>query len=106
MVWGLLYAFDDVLVEPLRPKRAVATLDVRVLLGLHWLDMVDDNRMFLSPFYQLFAYLFRAIVNANGAALTPPLDVPIKDLNHAFGGQGKVDVDAQPFAIEVVQHVQ
>ena len=48
-----LDAFDDVLIEPLMPVRAVVALDLGVLLGLAGLDVLDDNPMLLNPFHQL-----------------------------------------------------
>ena len=38
--------------------------------------------------------------------LFPPLDDPIEAPDLALGWQREVDLDAQPFAVEVVQHVQ
>ena len=91
-----------------------------VLLGLSGLDMQDGNPMFFGPFHQLFTDVFRAIVDPYGARLAPPLDDPIKAPDHAlsrceadqktiweivFPTIGKVHLDAQPFAVEVVQHV-
>ena len=35
------------------PDRAVAALDLGVLLGLAGLDVLDDNPMLLNPFHQL-----------------------------------------------------
>lgn len=48
-----LDAFDDVLIEPLMPVRAVVALDLGVLLGLTGLDMLDGNPMTRSPFHPL-----------------------------------------------------
>ena len=45
-----LDAFDDVLIQPFVPNRAVVALNIGVLLGLPWLDVLDGNPMFLSPF--------------------------------------------------------
>ena len=58
MILGLplavrLDAFDDVLIELLMPDRAVAALDLGVLLGLTGLDMLDGNPMTRSPFHPL-----------------------------------------------------
>jgi len=43
------------------PDGAVLARDVGVLLRLAGLDMLDGNPMFLSPFYQLFTNVFRAV---------------------------------------------
>ena len=44
----LLDGFDDILVEPFVPDRAVVALDVGVLLGLTGLDVLDRDAQFLS----------------------------------------------------------
>ena len=87
-VLGLLYAFDDVLVEPLMPDGAIVALDIGPrhclsdqwrsngsMLGLAGLDMLHGNPLFFGPFQQLFTDVFRAIVDPYGARLAPPLDV-------------------------------
>ena len=76
-----------------------------VLLGPAGLDMLDGNPMFLGPFHQLFTDVFRAIVDPYGARFAPPLDDPVQAANDPFGRQRKIDLDPQPFAVEVVQHV-
>ena len=70
----LLDGFDDVLVEPFVPDGAVVSLDVGVLLRLAWLDVLDRNPMFFSPFSQGFADVFGAIVDPDRARLAPPFD--------------------------------
>ncbi len=61
MILGLLGAFDDVLVEPFMPNRAVVALDVGVLLGLPGLDVLDCDALFLGPYQQLATDVFRAV---------------------------------------------
>jgi len=80
--------------------------DIGVLLGLAGLDMLDGNPMTRSPFLQLFTDIFWAVIHTNSAGLSPPFDDPIKAPDHTLSRQGKVDLYAQPFAVEVVQHVQ
>ena len=70
-----LDAFDDVLIQPFMPDGAVVALDIGVLLGLSGLDVLDGNPMFRRPFHQLFADVFRAVVDPNGAWLAAPFDV-------------------------------
>ena len=57
------------------PDGAVVALDVGILLRLAGLDVLDGNPLFISPFQQLFADVFRTIVNPNGARLAAPFDV-------------------------------
>ena len=92
-----------------------------VLLRLSGLDMLDDNPLFPGPFQQLSADVFRAVVDTNGARFTAPFHDPVEASNDPRGGCeegqktiweiafptiGKIDLDAQPFAVEIVQHVQ
>jgi len=88
----LLYAFDDVLIQPLVPDGAVVRLDVSVLRWLAGLDVLDGNPMFLSPFRQLFADVFRAIVDPDGSRLAAPFDNPFQTADHPLGRQGCRDI--------------
>ena len=77
--------------------------------------------MLVSPYSELLADVFGAIVHPNGARLAPPFDDPVEvrggsendlgdrfpdDWYHALGGQREVNLDAKPLSAEVVQHVQ
>jgi hypothetical protein len=85
---------------------AVVSLDVSVLLGLAGLDVLDENPLFLSPFHQLFIDVFRAVVDPYCAGFAAPLVDTVQTADDPFGWQGKVDLDAQPFAVEIIQNVQ
>ena len=74
MILRLLYAFDDVLIQPLMPDRPVVALDVSVLLRLPGLDVQDSNTLFLGPFFQFFTDVFRAVVDPDRPGLSAPLD--------------------------------
>ena len=63
MVLGLLDGFDDELIQPFMPNRAVVALDAGVLLGLSGLDVLDGSFRFLVPFQQLAADVFGAVVH-------------------------------------------
>ena len=76
------------------------------MLGLSGLDMLDRNPLFLSPFHQLFADVFRAIVNTNDAWLAAPFDDPVQTADDAFGRKREIDLDAKALTVEVIQHVQ
>ena len=76
------------------------------LSGLSGLDMLDGNPLFFCPFQQLATDVFGAIVNTNGAGLSTPFNDAVQAPDDPLGGQGKVDLDAQSFTVEVVQHVQ
>ena len=88
------------------PDGAVVALDVGVLLGLPGLDVLDGDLPFFGPFHQLATDVFGAVVDPYGAGFPSPLDDPVQAANDPFGGQGKVHLNAQPFPVEVVEHVQ
>jgi hypothetical protein len=60
----VLNGFNDVLIEPFVPDRAIIALDIGILLRFAGLDMVRRNALFFSPCYQLSTDIFRAIVHA------------------------------------------
>ena len=68
--------------------------------------MFDGNPMFLGPFLQRFNDVFWSVVHPTGAWLTAPFDDPIKAPDHTLSRQGKVDLYARLFTVEVVQDIQ
>ena len=96
----------DVLIQPLMPNRPVVALDISILLGLAGLDVLDRNTMLLSPFPQRFTDVFRAIVDPDRARLAAPFYGPVEAADDPFCGQREIYLDPQPFAVEVIQHVQ
>lgn len=68
-VLHLLDRSKQILSEPLVPDGSIATLDVRILLGLARLDMLDGNATLLSPRQERATVQFRAIVHPNGQGL-------------------------------------
>ena len=103
---GLFDAVDDVLVQPFVPDRADVALDVSVLLRLAWLDVRQGDAVLFSPIQQRGTDLFRAVIHADGLGLALPLDDVVQAAGDPLCRQGKVHLDAQTFAVEVVQHVQ
>ena len=87
------------------PDGAVVSLDTGVLLGLAGLDMQDGNPMFLVPDQQLATDVFRAVVDPYRPGFTTPLDNSVQTADDPLGWQREIHFDAQPFAVEVVQHV-
>ena len=69
------------------PNRPVVALDVSVLLGLAWLDVLDGNPMFLSPFSQRFTDVFGALVDPDRARFSAPFDDVIEAAYHPLGAQ-------------------
>ncbi len=85
------------------PDRSVVALDIGVLLGLTGLNVLDRDAPFLGPDQQLATDVFRAVVDPYGVGLSTPFDDPVKAPDHALSGQREVDLDAQPFPVEVVK---
>ena len=46
----VLYRFKGVLIHPFVPHREIVALDIRILLRLAWLDVLDVDAPCLSPF--------------------------------------------------------
>ena len=82
----LLDGFNDVLVKPFMPDGSVVTLDLSVLLRLARLDMLDLDVALLSPFQELVADVFRAIVDPDAFRLSPPFNDPVQAPDNSFGG--------------------
>ena len=55
---------------------------------------------------ELFADVFRSVVDPYDARLAAPFDDAVKTSDHPFGGQREVDFDAKSFAVEVVENIQ
>ena len=72
-VLSLLDGFDDVLIQPLVPDRAVVALDVGVLLRLAGLDVPDGDPMLFGPLQQRAADVFGAIVDLSRFHAAPRL---------------------------------
>ena len=70
----LLAAFANGLIEPFRPNCFVIALDIRILLWLVRLNMLDCDVVFFSPLQQLIADVFRSVIDPNVFWSAPPLD--------------------------------
>ncbi len=94
------------MIQPFVLDCAVVALDICVLLGLPRLDVLDGDLVLLSPYSQLFADVFGPIIHPDRARLSPPFDDPVEAACHPFGWQREIDLDPQPFAIEVIKDIQ
>jgi len=61
----LLDAFDNVLIQPFITNRSVIAFDVRILLRLSQLDVLDRDVALFSPIQQPAAFVLRFIINPN-----------------------------------------
>ena len=74
----LLDGFDNVLIQPFMPNRSIIAFDIRILLWLSRLDMLDRDFVLFSPLQQLAAHVFRSVINPNAFWSSPPLDDPVQ----------------------------
>jgi hypothetical protein len=105
-VLSLLNGFDDVLSEPFVIDLPVIALDVGILLYFSGSDLLDGSSLLLGTYAQLANDVLRAVVHPNSTGLAAPFYDLNKAANDPFSLKQEVDLNAQPFAIEVVEHVQ
>ena len=92
--------------QPVVTHSAVKSLYVGILLRVAWLDIPQRNPLLLRPLLELFADVFRTIITADSGWFAPPLDDLLQHPFDSRGRQGKIHLDAQCFAIEVIDHIK
>jgi hypothetical protein len=70
------------------------------------LVVLDCTAHFFGPDQQLTTDVLRAVIDPERAGLSAPFDDPIKAPDDPLSGQRDVHLNPQPFAVEVVQHIQ
>jgi len=88
------------------PDRPIVALNIGVLLRLSRLDMGQRDTLVLGPIHKGAANIFRAVVEPDRLRCATPFDDLVQGLDNPLGGQREVDLDAQAFAVEVVENVQ
>ena len=86
--------------------RAAIALDVRDLLGLSRLNEIEVDVALLGPRVHDESDVLRAVVTANAVRLSTPRDELIERAHDPFGRERQIRLDREPFAIEVVDHVE
>jgi hypothetical protein len=94
-----------------RPRRSAKVRARASFHGEWWnhltgLDVLDGDAAVLGPDQQLATDVSGAVVDPDRPGLAAPFDDAFQAPDDPFRRQGKVHLDPQPFAIEVVQHVQ
>ena len=102
----LLDALEGALVRPFVPNGSVAAFDMGVAPGFSRLDVPDRDPPGLSPFRQLAADAFGAVVDAHRLGASAPFDDPVQASNDPFGRRRKVRVDARSLWGEVIGRVR
>jgi len=95
-----------VLREPFEAHRPVESLHIGILLRLARLDIVQPDLPLVCPALHQAAEDLWTVVAANGRGLASPLDDLLQGTDHAFRRQRAIDLDAQGFPIEVVDHIE
>lgn len=75
-------------------------------MGLAWLDVFEFDAPVIRPSLDRCTDVLGAVVTPNDLWLAPPGNDLPQGSDHTLGGQGDVDLDAQGFAVEVVNHVE
>ncbi len=92
VILGLGDRLEQVVAESVVTNGAVKALDVRVLLRLSGLDVIEANAVFLRPLGQRLADILWPVVAADRCRLAPPFDLLIERAHDPLGGQGQGDV--------------
>ena len=92
----------DILIQLLMPDCSVVACDICVLLRLSWFDVLDGDTLLLSPYFELFTDIFRAIVDPDGTRLAAPLDDAVQASDDPFSWEREIHLDPQPCSVKVV----
>jgi len=76
--WASFYGFKNILVQPFLPDRPIIALDIRVLLRVAGLNILDLDPHFFSPRHQLATDVFRTVIHPNNQWFTAPFDDPVQ----------------------------
>ena len=98
--------FKNVLVEPVISDSPVVAFNIGNLLWFSALDKLQTDTACLCPGCQQFTDIFGSVVAPNIARNATPLNDLIQCPDHTGREQGKIDLDAQPFPVEIVNHIE
>ncbi len=98
--------FEQIVRQPIVSNRSVVSLDAGVLLRLSWLNELQLDSSLLRPVPERVADVFGAVVATNPRWTALPLNDLIQGADHPGRRHREVHVEAQSFAIEVVDHVE
>jgi len=97
---------EQILRQPVIAHCPIEPLDVGVLLWLPGLCVFHPDTLLASPGAQHLADVLGTIVTGQHRRFATSLDDLLKTADHPLGGQREVRVDAQRFAVEVVDYVE
>ena len=99
-------AFEHVLTEPAVADSPVGPFDVRVLLRLAWLDILNPDLMLVRPTYKLVTDELGSIIATNRQRLASPLQQLVKRPDDPQCRQGKASLYRQSLTFKVVYDVE
>lgn len=102
---NLFNAGPAVVGQPFAAHRPVEPLNVGVLLWLSWLDVFDLDSPFFGPVLHHSTDVFRPVVATNRLRLSAPGNDLFQRSDHLLTRQREVQLDAQGFPVEVVDHI-
>lgn len=92
--------------QPIVTYRAVIALHIGVLLPLSRLDEINADATLCGPRQGHRADVLGTVIAANDQWLAAPFDNPVERSDHPLGRQREVDLDAESFAVVVVDHIE
>ena len=106
LILCLFYPFKDVLIQPFVAYRTIVALDIRILLRLAWLDLLDVNAPCLSPCFEQTTAVFWAVVDTNVLGFAASLDDLVQAEYDTHSWQRELHFGTQHLAIVIVQHIE
>ena len=76
------------------------------MLRFAGLNVIDPDEPPRGLTLHSAADIFRTGITPHGIGLATPLNDLFKRPDHALGRRGKIDLDAQGFAVEVIDHIE
>ena len=96
---------EDVAVERLRAVGSVESFDVGILSGFAWLDKHEPDSVLSCPDSECVTDEFGPTVESQASRCATYLDKFIERPDDTHGRQARVDLDAQGFAVKVINHI-
>ena len=100
------YALKLVHVQPFMSSGTIKSFDISVLCWFSWLNVKQGYVVPTRPVHQHLAQIFRAIITAQCGRFASPLDHLLKRPDNTHKWQGEVNLNAQPFTIIIIYHIE
>ena len=97
---------EQIQVKNFVPVRLVEPFDVRILVRLSGLNILNRHPVFFSPSDELTAEKLGAVVGSQGLGQATLQAKPLEHSNQPFAGDRRVNLNMQQLAVEIVDHVK